>query len=179
MLQSMHWCGRVATSNGTGFMYTSTVTHVSHRQFEDRVTSVWVAKILIYAGAVLTVTNTQNTSLLSRVSLLHNSKSVVITSLLPSGVARLKWCVSRQFVWVAVIRGFLSVGTRRTEGATLLWGFRGFSPDKFWKVKAEWCNLEVFVALYSCQNQITKCTLCHEKHLNIYIYIYVKWFSCW
>ena len=45
----------------------------------------------------------------------------------------------------------------------------GFSPGKFWKVKAEWWHLEVFVALFSCQNQITKCTLCHEKHLKIYL----------
>ena len=50
---------------------------------------------------------------------------------------------------------------------------RSFSPGKFWKVKAEWWHLEVFVAIFSCQNQVTKCTLCHEKHLRIYIYIYM------
>ena len=25
------------------------------------------------------------------------------------------------------------------------------------------------MALFSCQNQITKCTLCHEKHLKIFV----------
>ena len=49
-------------------------------------------------------------------------------------------------------------------------GVRGFSPGKFWKFKAEWWHLKVFMALFSCQNQITKCTLCHENTLK-YIYL--------
>ena len=61
--------------------------------------------------------------------------------------------------WMAVIVGFLSDTANpcptSAEGATFLRGVRGFSPGKFWKVKAEWWHLEVFVALFSCQNQIT------------------------
>ena len=74
---------------------------------------------------------------------------------------------------VAVIVGFLSDTAKlyptSAEGATLLRGVRGFSPWKFGKVKAEQWHLEVSVALFSCQNQITKCTLCHEKHLKIFV----------
>ena len=53
--------------------------------------------------------------------------------------------------WMAVIVAFLwdTASPLRTSAEGATW----FSPGKFWKFKAEWWHLEVFVALFSCQNQ--------------------------
>ena len=79
-----------------------------------------------------------------------------------SGVARLKWCVSRQFVFKMMGGSNSGVSVGYGEAVSyerwrrdVLAGVWGFSPGKFWNVKAEWWHLEMFVALFSCQNQIT------------------------
>ena len=79
--------------------------------------------------------------------------------------------------WIPRTKGQLRGKCFHLMTLSCLAGVRRFSPENLWKVKAELWHLEVFVAIFSCQNQITKCTLCHEKHLKKYIF--VRWFSCW
>ena len=49
----------------------------------------------------------------------------------------------------------VSVGHGAPKARRSCGGSKGYPPENFWEVKAESWHLEVFVALFSCQNQIT------------------------